>query len=62
MIGAFLMCLGGRTEIRIQGGEGAVFSGIGPLGIKRCFQTSDDPLWFVVEKLVLTRYRYPIPL
>src|SRR5206468_217808 len=40
MIGAFLMAIGGRTELRIHGENGTVFSGIGPLGLRRRFQTS----------------------
>ena len=41
MIAAFLSCLGGRTELRIQGGEGILFSGIGPLGFRKRFSTSE---------------------
>jgi hypothetical protein len=41
MLGAFLSCLAGKTEIRIQGGEGTVFTGLGPLGFRRRFATSD---------------------
>jgi len=41
MLGAFLSCLAGKTEIRIQGGEGTVFTGAGPLGLRRRFSTSD---------------------
>ncbi|MEW6160069.1 MAG: hypothetical protein AB1813_21780 [Verrucomicrobiota bacterium] len=34
---AFLSCLGGRTEIRLNNSEGVIFTGIGPLGYKRRF-------------------------
>ena len=37
----FLSCLAGRTEIRIQGGEGTVFTGVGPLARRKRFSTSD---------------------
>ncbi len=52
MIGVFLMSIGGRTEIRIDASEGMVFTGIGPLGYRRRFLTSqvsdvriDDKQW-----------------
>ncbi|MEM6822011.1 MAG: hypothetical protein AAF558_08740, partial [Verrucomicrobiota bacterium] len=38
MIGAFVMSLGGKTEIRIERGFGVLFQGIGPLGWKKKFQ------------------------
>ena len=51
-IAGFLSCLAGRTEIRIQGGEGTVFTGVGPLGFRKRFSTSDvkdvrieDSIW-----------------
>ncbi len=52
MIGAFLSALGGRTEVRLGPSEGAVFTGIGALGYRRCFDASavkdvriDDRQW-----------------
>jgi hypothetical protein len=52
MLGAFLSSLAGKTEIRIQGGEGTVFTGMGPLGFRKRFSTSDvkdvrieDSIW-----------------
>jgi hypothetical protein len=41
MLATFLSCLGGRTELRIQGGEAVLFTGIGPLGFRKRFHTSD---------------------
>lgn len=40
MLGAFLSCLAGRTEVRVHGTEGIVFSGIGPIGYRRRFDAS----------------------
>ena len=40
MIGAFLSCIAGRTEIRINNSEGVVFTGIGALGYRRRFASS----------------------
>ncbi len=40
MIGVFFMSLGGRTDIRIDSSEGVVFTGVGPLGSRRRFLTS----------------------
>jgi len=40
MIGAFLSCVAGRTEVRINNPEGVVFNGIGALGYRRRFVTS----------------------
>lgn len=37
---AFLSCIGGRTEVRIQREAGVVFSGIGALGRRRRFEVS----------------------
>lgn len=52
MIGGFLSCLAGRTEVRMQGAEGVVVTGIGPLIYRRRFDTStikdvriDDQQW-----------------
>ena len=52
MIGAFLSCIAGRTEVRINNPEGVVFTGIGTLGYRRRFVTSavkevrvDDRSW-----------------
>ena len=41
MIGAFLSCLGGKTEVRISNREGVVFTGIGSIGYKRRFDPAD---------------------
>lgn len=40
MIGGFLSCLGGRTEVRMHNAAGEVFTGIGPLGYRRRFDAS----------------------
>jgi hypothetical protein len=40
MIFAFLSALAGKTEVRISGAEGMVFSGIGALGLRRRFETT----------------------
>lgn len=52
MIAAFLSCIGGRTEIRIQNENATVFSGIGSIGRRRRFEVSqvktvriDDHHW-----------------
>lgn len=52
MIGAFLLTVGGRTEVRTDQNEGTVFTGIGPLGYRRRFLTGnvsdvriDDRQW-----------------
>lgn len=52
MIGGFLSCLAGRTEVQVKGAEGVVYSGIGPLGYRRRFETTaikdvriDDRQW-----------------
>jgi hypothetical protein len=37
---SFLSCLAGRTEVRVQSGEGIIFSGIGPLGLRKRFAAS----------------------
>lgn len=37
----FLSCLAGRTELRVQGREGVLFTGIGPLGFSKRFATSE---------------------
>lgn len=39
MIGAFLMCLGGKTEVRIRDWQGEIFTGIGSLGFRKKFNT-----------------------
>jgi hypothetical protein len=36
-----LSCLAGRTEVRIQGGEGVLFTGVGPVGFRKRFSTSE---------------------
>jgi hypothetical protein len=52
MIGVFVSCLAGRTEVRIRNAEGVVFAGIGSLGYRRRFDASavkdvriDDKQW-----------------
>ncbi len=52
MIAAFLSCIGGRTEVRIQNENATVFSGIGSIGRRRRFEVSqvktvriDDHHW-----------------
>ena len=37
----FLSCLGGRTELRIEDGQGILFTGIGAFGFRKRFSTSD---------------------
>lgn len=37
MFGAFLVALAGKVEVRLRGPEGAIFTGIGPIGWKRKF-------------------------
>jgi len=41
MFSAFLNCLAGRTEIRLSGGQGIIFSGVGPLGFRNRFAAAD---------------------
>jgi hypothetical protein len=41
MVTAFLSCIGGRTELRVQGSEAVLFSGVGPLGFRKRFLTSE---------------------
>src|ERR1035441_3316030 len=52
MIGAFLSCLFGRTEVRLNNADGVVFTGIGKLGYRRRFDAAavkdvriDDKQW-----------------
>ena len=52
MIGAFLLTVGGRTEVQADQNEGTVFTGVGPLGYRRRFSTAkvsdvriDDRQW-----------------
>lgn len=40
MLGAFLMSLAGRTDVRIDHDAGEVFTGIGPLGYRRRFSAT----------------------
>ena len=40
LVATFLSSLAGRTEVRIQGGEGVLFTGIGPLGFRKRFSAS----------------------
>jgi len=37
----FLSCLAGKTELRLQAGEVNLFSGIGPLGFRKRFSSSE---------------------
>lgn len=39
MVAGFLLCLGGRTEVRLRDLQGEIFTGIGPIGHKRRFQS-----------------------
>jgi hypothetical protein len=41
MIGGFLSCVAGHTEVRVDRGEVAVATGIGPIAWNRRFQASD---------------------
>lgn len=41
LLGAFLACLGGRVEITIRDTRGEVFSGIGPVGLRKHFECVD---------------------
>jgi hypothetical protein len=52
MLAGFLSALAGHTELRIQGGELEIFSGIGPIGFRKRVTTSqindvriDDRRW-----------------
>ena len=38
---AFLSCIAGRTEIRIQGNEAVLFNGIGPIGFRKRLSISE---------------------
>jgi hypothetical protein len=49
----FLNCLAGRTEVRLQGGRGVIFTGVGHMGFRKRFAASDvrdvrieDKSWF----------------
>jgi hypothetical protein len=44
MVAAFLSCLGGRTEIRIDRGEVTLFTGIGALGFRKRFANASPLL------------------
>ena len=39
LIGAFFLCLGGRTEVFLKDWQGEIFTGVGPLGRRRKFKT-----------------------
>jgi hypothetical protein len=41
MIAAFLSSLVGQTELRVQGGDAALFTGFGPVGLRKHFKVSD---------------------
>jgi hypothetical protein len=52
MMGAFVSCLGGKTEVEVTGAETVIFTGMGALGWRRRFETSqaadvriDDKRW-----------------
>lgn len=40
MVWAFLMCLLGRTEVRVEGSQGRILTGIGVLSYRRSFQVA----------------------
>lgn len=40
MIGLFFMSVGGRTEVRLGHRNGMIFTGIGPFGFRKNFETS----------------------
>lgn len=41
LLATFLSCLAGRTELRVNAGQGVLFNGIGPLGFRKRFSTSE---------------------
>jgi len=41
MVAGFLSCLAGRTELRIEGAEATLFTGIAALGFRRRFSVSE---------------------
>jgi hypothetical protein len=41
LVTTFLSCLAGRTELRVDNGQGTLFTGIGALGFRKRFLTSD---------------------
>ncbi len=41
VLGAFLSSLGGRTEVRIEGDQATLFTGIGSVGFRKRFSVSD---------------------
>jgi hypothetical protein len=52
MVGALVACVGGRAEVQINGGDAAVFNGIGAIGWHSRFEISsvkdvriDDKQW-----------------
>jgi len=40
LVFSFFSCLAGRTEIRLQGGDGVILSGVGPVSFRKRFATS----------------------
>ncbi len=40
-VATLVSCLAGRTELRLQGNEATIFAGVGKLGIRRRFATSE---------------------
>jgi hypothetical protein len=62
MLAAFLSCLGGRTELRIRHSHGELFTGIGPVGLRKRFTPAnvkdvriDDEPW--TDKRGHTRHK-----
>ncbi|WP_324725970.1 hypothetical protein [Actomonas aquatica] len=41
LIGSVFMCLGGRTEVRLEPEQGSVFTGVGPFGRRHRFNPRD---------------------
>jgi hypothetical protein len=41
MLATFLSCLAGRTELRIEGKQAVLFTGIGPVGFSKRFLGSE---------------------
>src|SRR5512140_2333612 len=55
MLGAFLSAIGGRTEVRIRNREGIVFTGIGPLGLRKRFDAGEVDAVRIEEEPYTTR-------
>jgi hypothetical protein len=41
MLFTFLSCLAGRTELRVEGNQVSLFTGIGPVGLRKRFSASE---------------------